>query len=85
MINGPYRLGEGPVNTGNRGAAYPKTSEGLQYYYDLVTWLKKQGAPIDYVGFQNHAGIGSPAPAEVLKTLDQFATLGYPVRVTEFE
>jgi hypothetical protein len=85
MVNGPYGLGGGVVSMQGRGAAYPRSSEGLQFYYDLIAWLEKRGAPIDYVGFQNHAGIGAPAPADVLKTLDQFATLGRPIRVTEFE
>jgi endo-1,4-beta-xylanase len=85
-INGAYRLGEGDVSTQNRGAAWPgKDTEGLQYYFDLVSWLIKQGAPIDYIGIQNHAGIGAAGPEAVLKTLDQFATFGKPLEITEFE
>ena len=84
MINGPYSLGEGVIKTDGRGAQWP-TSDGLQYYYDLISWLKQKGAPIDYIGFQNHQGIGAPGPEAVLKSLDQYATLGYPVEVTEFE
>jgi hypothetical protein len=83
-INGPYRLGESTVSTQNRGNAWPE-SEGLQYYYDLISWLTKKGAPIDYIGFQNHAGIGAPGPEAVLKSLDQFAAFGKPLEVTEFE
>jgi hypothetical protein len=45
----------------------------------------KKGAPIDYIGFQNHAGIGAPGPEAVLKSLDQFAKFGKPLEVTEFE
>lgn len=83
-INGPYRLGESTVNSQHRGGAWPQ-SEGLQYYYDLISWLTKQGAPIDYIGFQNHSGIGAPGPEAVLKTLDQFSAFGKPLEVTEFE
>ena len=83
-INGPYSLGQQSVQTEGRGAAWP-TTDGLQYYYDLIAYLCRQGAPIQYVGFQNHTGLGAPGPEAVLRSLDQFATLGLPLEVTEFE
>jgi hypothetical protein len=86
MINGPYQLGGGLVQTaGQRGAVWPSKSEGLQFYFDLISWLRRKNAPLDYIGFQNHAGIGAPGPEAVLKTLDQFAAFGKPIQVTEFE
>jgi hypothetical protein len=85
MINGPYQLGGGIVQTRNRGAAWPAKSESLQFYFDLISWLERQKTPLDYIGFQNHAGVGAPGPEAVLRTLDQFATLGLPIQVTEFE
>ena len=83
-INGPYSLGQQSVTTQGRGAAWP-TTDGLQYYFDLISYLKRQGAPIQYVGFQNHGGLGMPGPEAVLKSLDQFTTLDLPLEVTEFE
>jgi GH35 family endo-1,4-beta-xylanase len=50
---------------------------------DLLAEAAK--TPLDYIGFQNHVGIGAPDPEAVLKTLDQFATLRLPIQVTEFE
>ena len=83
-INGPYSLGAGVVTTKNRGNEWP-TSESLQYYYDLISYLLKKGAPIQYIGFQNHGGLGMPGPEAVLKSLDQFSTFNLPLEVTEFE
>lgn len=83
-INGPYSLGQSSVQTHNRGAAWP-TGEGLQYYYDLIAYLRRRNAPVQYVGFQNHGGLGMPGPNAVLKSLDQFGALGLPLEVTEFE
>ncbi|MBV9866677.1 MAG: endo-1,4-beta-xylanase [Abitibacteriaceae bacterium] len=84
-ITGPYSLGAGTVQTENRGAQWPTQSEGLQYYYDLIAYLLKQGAPIQYIAFQNHGGLGMPGPEAVLKSLDQFSTFKLPLEVTEFE
>lgn len=85
-INGPYSLDGRPLQTQNRGAEWPgKDTEGLQYYYDLISWLLKQGAPIDHIGFQNHSGIGAAGPEAVLKSLNDFSSFGKPLEVTEFE
>jgi hypothetical protein len=85
-INGPYGLDGRPLETQNRGAQWPsKDTEGLQYYYDLVSWLLKQGTPIDYIGFQNHSGIGAAGPEAVLKSLNDFSGFGKPLEITEFE
>lgn len=83
-INGPYSLGQSLVQTRNRGAVWP-TSEGLQYYLDLIAYLRRHGAPIQYIGFQNHGVLGMPGPERVLKSLDQFAAFALPLEVTEFE
>jgi hypothetical protein len=86
MINGGYSLGSGPsLETQNRGSAFP-TTDGLQYYFDLISWLTRKGAPIDYIGFQNHTGLAAPGPEAVLKTMTTFATaFKRPLEVTEFE
>ena len=84
QINGPYRLGEMQIKTANRGQAWPE-SDGLQYYYDLISWLTKQGAPIDWIGFQNHAGVGAAGPEAMLATLDAFAAFGKELQITEYE
>jgi hypothetical protein len=86
MINGGYSLGSGPaIETQNRGLAFP-TTDGLQYYFDLISWLTRKGAPIDYIGFQNHTGLGAPGLDAVLKTMTTFATaFNKPIEVTEFE
>jgi GH35 family endo-1,4-beta-xylanase len=69
MINGGYSLGGGPaLQTENRGGAFP-TTDGLQYYFDLISWLTAKGAPLDYIGFQNHTGLAAPGPEAVLKTM----------------
>ncbi len=57
----------------------------MNYRPHLAAFLKRQGAPIQYVGFQNHGGLEMPDPEAVLRSLDQFATLGLPLEVTEFE
>lgn len=85
-INGPYSLDGRPLQKQNRGADWPdKDTEGLQFYFDLVSWLLKKGAPIDAIGFQNHSGIGAAGPEAVLKSLDDFSSFGKPLEVTEFE
>lgn len=85
-VNGPYSLDGRPLQTQNRGVNWPgKDTEGLQYYYDLISWLTKQGAPIDYIGFQNHSGIGGAGPEAVLKSLDDFSVFKRPLEITEFE
>jgi hypothetical protein len=86
MINGGYSLGSGPaIETQDRGDAFP-TTDGLQYYFDLISWLLKKGAPLDYIGFQNHTGLGAPGPEVVLKTMTTFAqAFDRPIEVTEFE
>jgi GH35 family endo-1,4-beta-xylanase len=86
MINGAYALGSGPaIETQNRGMAFP-TTDGPQYYFDLISWLLAKGAPLDYIGFQNHTGLGAPGPEAVLKTMTTFAaSFNKPIEVTEFE
>ncbi len=48
-------------------------------------YLQVQGAPLGGLGLQAHIG-GSPSPpANVIAVLDRYATLGLPVRFTEFD
>ena len=56
-----------------------------QSFYDTAKFLKDKGAPIDAIGEQGHFG-GSPAgPPEIIADLDQFAKLGLPIQISEFD
>lgn len=57
----------------------------LDALYDLVRRVKDGGAPIDGLGEQAHFREILVAPARMLATLDRFATLGLPIRITEFD
>ncbi|MFG1806217.1 endo-1,4-beta-xylanase [Streptomyces sp. NPDC049040] len=52
--------------------------------YELVASLKKQGVPIDGVGFQAHFALGR-VPATFRATMQRFADLGLDVAVTELD
>jgi endo-1,4-beta-xylanase len=52
--------------------------------YRLVASLKKQGVPLDGVGFQSHFVAGA-APNDLMETLRRFASLGLDVAVTELD
>ncbi len=54
------------------------------WYLEFVDWLKRN-VPIDYYGFQNHAGIGWAGPEATLHGLDWYGQLGLPIEITEFE
>ncbi|WP_410657510.1 endo-1,4-beta-xylanase [Amycolatopsis sp. lyj-112] len=51
--------------------------------YDLVRKLKKQGVPIDGVGFQAHLATQYGFPAGYQANLARFAALGVDVAITE--
>ncbi|WP_037312061.1 endo-1,4-beta-xylanase [Amycolatopsis orientalis] len=51
--------------------------------YNLVRTLKRQGVPIDGVGFQGHLAIQYGFPAGYQANLARFAALGVEVAITE--
>ncbi|SFR91490.1 Endo-1,4-beta-xylanase, GH35 family [Halomicrobium zhouii] len=59
-----------------------------QQHYDLVERLLEDGAPVDGVGFMGHVqfpnGNVTP-PKELVETYDQFAELGLPILIAEFD
>lgn len=53
-------------------------------FYQTLEFLIAQGAPVEGIGMQGH--FSAPVPAEqMLATLDRFAKLGRPIRITEFD
>lgn len=58
----------------------------VAHFVKTARLLLDQGAPLGGLGLQSHVG-GIPCPPEsLLKTLDHYAaTLGLPVRITEFD
>jgi len=58
----------------------------VAHFVKTARMLLDQGAPLGGLGLQSHIG-GIPCPpASLLKTLDHYAaTLGLPVRITEFD
>jgi endo-1,4-beta-xylanase len=56
-----------------------------QKFYDLVKYLKDNGAPIDVIGEQAHIGGTPPAIESVLERLDYFSKLGLPIQISEFD
>lgn len=55
-------------------------------YYSTIEYLKKQGAPIDGIGFQGHFDESSlTGPPQLWTILDRFNQLGLKMQVTEFD
>ena len=56
-------------------------------YYDTISSLKNQNAPIDGIGFQSHFTNGNdvPTPQELYDRLQHFAGLGLSMQATEFD
>jgi endo-1,4-beta-xylanase len=57
----------------------PKSDAALA----LVQSLRRQGVPIDGVGFQGHLGIQYPYPDTLAENLKRFAAAGFDVAITE--
>lgn len=53
-------------------------------YEQEIRFLQGKGAPLDAVGLQGHVGANSSIP-QMEKALDQFARLGLPLEITEFD
>ncbi len=60
-------------------------------YKEIIRYLKQKGAPIDGIGLMGHFMIGNRGqavltfPTQLWKILDEFATFGLPIQVTEFD
>ncbi len=56
-----------------------------EHFFRTAKFLLDKGAPLTGLGVQGHIG-GQPNPPErVLATLDAYASLGLPIRITEFD
>jgi GH35 family endo-1,4-beta-xylanase len=60
-------------------------SEHFKNYYRTALFLQKAGAPLGGLGLQGHIGAQPSPPEAVLATLDLYAKLNLPIRVTEFD
>jgi endo-1,4-beta-xylanase len=73
----------------NEGGILPskKSSREQRINYEkLIQHLIDRGAPLDGVGFMGHFDHDSlTSPAEILRILDRFASLGLPLQITEFD
>ncbi|GIE36182.1 hypothetical protein Ait01nite_092270 [Actinoplanes italicus] len=56
-----------------------------QAVYRMVQDFKSRGVPIDCVGFQAHFNSGNPVPSNYHTTLQNFASLGVDVQITELD
>lgn len=56
-------------------------------YFELVKYLKEQGAPIGGIGMQSHFGSANARtqPEQLLQILDRFAQFDLPIQITEFD
>lgn len=54
-------------------------------YFELIAGLIEEGAPIDGIGMQGHFGGLLTPPTVLLEILDRFATLGLPIKITEYD
>ncbi|HLL94791.1 MAG TPA: endo-1,4-beta-xylanase [Spirosoma sp.] len=53
--------------------------------YQLVKKLKKKGVPVHGVGLQGHWSIYEPSSQELQASIDQFASLGLSIQITELD
>jgi GH35 family endo-1,4-beta-xylanase len=61
-------------------------SANQQQYYDTISYLKNQGAPIDGLGFQGHFNQSTlTGPEQLWDIIDRFQQLGLDMQVTEFD
>lgn len=56
-----------------------------EHFFRTAKYLLEKGAPLTGLGLQGHIG-GQPNPPErVLAAIEAYATLGLPIRITEFD
>jgi endo-1,4-beta-xylanase len=60
-------------------------SPHIQYYKKTISYLLKNGAPLEGIGMQSHFGSTLPSPENLLNVLDQFAVFNLPIVITEFD
>ncbi len=53
-------------------------------FFETLEFLAAHGAPIEGIGMQGHFSTPVP-PEKMLETLDRFAKLNKPIRITEFD
>jgi endo-1,4-beta-xylanase len=53
--------------------------------YQLLKGLKEKGVPIHGVGLQGHWSLNHPSAAELSTSIQQFASLGLQVQITELD
>jgi GH35 family endo-1,4-beta-xylanase len=58
-------------------------NEHEEHFFNTIRFLIEQGAPLDGIGIQSHFTTDLPSPAEIVRTLDRFATFGLPIVSTE--
>ena len=55
-------------------------------YYNLIVDLLADGKPVEAVGFMNHFNLAeAPSPTQFNAYLDEFAALGLPLGMAEFD
>ncbi|KAA1259865.1 Exoglucanase/xylanase precursor [Rubripirellula obstinata] len=55
-------------------------------YYDLIEELLDNGKPVEAIGFMNHFDLATaPSPTQFNAYLNEFAQLGLPLSMTEFD
>lgn len=52
---------------------------------NLISDIRKAGAPLDGLGLQSHFGDSPTPPARVFEILDRFAKLNLDIKITEFD
>lgn len=57
----------------------------VAHFENTAKYLLAQGAPIGGLGLQAHFGGAPSSPVAILATLDRYAQLGLPIRITEFD
>ncbi|MFW5996302.1 MAG: endo-1,4-beta-xylanase [Halanaerobiaceae bacterium] len=56
-----------------------------QLLYELVKRLKEDGVPVDGIGMQMHVDIESPSISRLKSAIENFASLGVDIQITELD
>ncbi len=57
----------------------------IEFTYNVLKWLREQGAPVDGFGFQSHFSGGLTDPDRVWELFERFGALAETLQVTEFD
>ncbi len=60
-------------------------SHNHEYYKDVIRFLQGEGVRLGGIGFQSHIGASLPGPDHIWNVLDDFASLGLPLQITELD